>query len=491
ALAILALSTAIVLARTDVGLGALLAGQGPGGQLARRMLPAAVLIPAVLGMVRVMGERHGYLSTELGTALLITTTVVLFAGASTWSAAALSRVDLARRATHRALREENLAHELERRTLRAVLEVLPVGAVITDASGRVLEVGPAARAIFGDRGRDPDVLRRYERLAGRDAATYAPLRPEDWVIARALARGETCTGQEIDVEAFDGSTKTVLASAAPIRDQRGHIAGAVGILVDITERKRAERELSSLKEELEQRVRERTAELEAANAELEALSYSISHDLRAPLRWIDGFARALSEDHAEALGESGREHLAQLHDSVRQMRELMDALLGLAHVTARPLERSRVDVGALARELARAIETENEDRRVEWRIVDGVTVDADPRLLRIALDNLLRNAWKFTRARDPAHIEVGAERADGELAIFVRDDGVGFDPRLATSLFRPFTRLHPADEYEGTGIGLALVRRIAQRHGGRAWAMAEPGRGATFYVTLAPSGGPS
>ncbi len=486
ALAVITLATALVLVRGDCGLGALLAAGDVGGQLARRMLPAAVLIPPVLGLLRVAGEHAGYFDSELGTALLIAASVVFFAGATVWSAATLGRVDVARRASTAALREESHARELERRRLRAVLDVLPVGVMLADAGGHVVEVSPAAKRIFGDPTGGGSASPRYERLRGFDAVTGSPLARQDWALSCALESGRPELGQEIDVETFDGAKKTVLASAATIRDERARIAGGVQIVVDITARKRSERELESLKSELEERVRQRTAELEAANAELEAFSYSVSHDLRAPLRWIDGFARALEEEHAAELGDSGREYLHQLRDSVRGMRELIDALLELARVTAQPLERRPVDLGAIAHEIAVHLESENGHRRVEWRIAHGITVDADPRLLRVVLDNLLRNAWKFTRGRDPARIEVGAEGEGEQQVLYVCDDGVGFDPQYADRLFRPFERLHPRSEYEGSGVGLALVRRIVLRHGGRVWARSEPGRGARICFTLRP-----
>ncbi len=490
-LALLALSTSLLLSRHDHGIGALLASEQMGGQSARRMLPAAVLIPTVLGLLHVAGERSGIFDQEVGAALLVAATVILFGAATAWNAATLGRLDAARRASAEALREESEAREDERRRLRAVLDVLPVGVIIADASGRALDISPAARKTFGDISRRTDPSARYARLRARDAVTGAPLAPRDWALERALDRGETCAGQEIDVVTPEGQARTLLVAAAPIRDGHARVVGGVATSVDITARKRSERELASLKSELEQRVRERTAELSAANAELEAFSYSVSHDLRAPLRWIDGFAQALDEEHAGVLGESGREYLRELRDSVRRMRELIDALLELARVTSQPLERQRVELGALARDLARRIEAEDGGRRVEWRIAEGLTVEADRRLVGVALDNLMRNAWKFTRERDPAHIEVGAERRGSELVVYVRDDGTGFAAERAGRLFRPFERLHPEGEYEGTGVGLALVRRIVQRHGGRVWVDALPGRGATFRFTLTPGGAAS
>ncbi len=303
---------------------------------------------------------------------------------------------------------------------------------------------------------------------------------------RAFSRGQTSVGREVDIETFDGERKTILDYAAPLYDERERLAGAVAAVVDITERKRDERELAVLREELEERVRLRTEELSAANAELEAFSSSVSHDLRAPLRWIDGFASALAEEHADELGPGGREYSRLLRDSVKRMRELIDALLELSRVTTRAVEREEVDASAMAEELAAEIANEAPERSVVWSIEPEVEVRGDPRLLRVVLDNLLRNAWKFSRGRNPARIELGTVAVEGEKVVFVRDNGVGFDPLYAGNLFSPFERLHLAEDFEGTGIGLALVRRIVLRHGGRVWAESRPDEGATFYFTLAP-----
>lgn len=483
AVGILLLVKAILLARLDRGLGGLLASEGLGGAVARRLLPAAVLIPTLLGIVSLAGARAGLYDTELDSALLTAATVVLFGGVVTWSASALGRVDAARVQTLQALREESVAREVERRRLRAVLDVLPVAVFISDSAGRFIDASAEARAVWGEP--MPSSMQDERPFRGWDAKTGAPLAVPDWPLSKAIATGKTYCGHETDIRTFDGKDKTILSYAAPIRDESARIAGGVAVSVDITERKRAERELASLKDELEERVRERTAELVAANAELEAFSYSVSHDLRAPLRWIDGFTRALAEDHAEELGPSGREYLRQLHESVERMTHLIDALLWLSHVTMRPIDRERVDLGDIARDVKAELEASEPHRRVEWSIED-VIVTGDGRLLRVVLDNLLRNAWKFTKDCDEAHIAVGASVVNGELVCFVRDDGVGFDVAYADRLFRPFERLHAYDEFEGTGIGLALVRRIVVRHGGRVWAESQLGEGATFYFTLAP-----
>jgi signal transduction histidine kinase len=226
-------------------------------------------------------------------------------------------------------------------------------------------------------------------------------------------------------------------------------------------------------------------ELEAANKDLEAFSYSVSHDLRAPLRAIDGFSQALLEDHAAALDERGREHLGRVRAAAQRMGELIDDLLQLSRVSRAELVRAPVDLGALAREVAAELAQREPGRSVSLAIGEGLRAEADRRLARIVLENLLGNAWKFTARRAAARIEVGAgAAADGAPTFFVRDDGAGFDPRYAHKLFAPFQRLHGAAEFPGTGIGLAIVQRIVDRHGGRAWAEGEPGRGAVFWFTL-------
>jgi signal transduction histidine kinase len=234
----------------------------------------------------------------------------------------------------------------------------------------------------------------------------------------------------------------------------------------------------------EEALVERSRELEAANKDLEAFSYSVSHDLRAPLRSIDGFSRALLEDCADRLEEGGKDHLRRVRAAAQRMGTLIDALLELARVARAPVRREVVDLGALAEEVAASLGRTDPGRGVSFSIARGASAKGDPRLLRVLLENLLGNAWKFTGHRPSARIEFGRERRDGETLFFVRDDGAGFDMAYAEKLFRPFQRLHPGSEFEGTGIGLASVARIVRRHGGRVWAEGAVDRGATFYFTL-------
>jgi len=249
----------------------------------------------------------------------------------------------------------------------------------------------------------------------------------------------------------------------------------------------AAQEIKRLNAELEERVVARTAQLEAANRELEAFVYSASHDLRAPLRAIDGFSQMVIEDAGERLDDADREHLERVRAAAERMALLIDHLLDLSRSARRDLLRQPVDLSAMAAAVIADLRAPEPERRVETVVQPGLTVEADATMLHAILTNLLANAWKFTSRHETARIEVGATDAGGERAYYVRDDGAGFDPEQATHLFGAFQRYHTADQFAGDGIGLATVRRLVGRHGGRVWAEAAVEKGATFFFTLPPA----
>jgi PAS domain S-box-containing protein len=281
---------------------------------------------------------------------------------------------------------------------------------------------------------------------------------------------------------LDGVVIDVEMAAAPLTFE-GKPAAQV-ILHDITDRKRSEEEIRRLNLELEQRVVERTEELESANKELEAFSYSVSHDLRAPLRHIEGFVEILRATKADALDEEGQRHLQTIADSSRQMGKLIDDLLGFSRTTRVELRKIKVDLNEIIEGVLQEMQPDIGSREIEWEIGKMPQVEGDPALLRQVFYNLISNALKYTRTRRLAKIEINCTRTENEFVVYVRDNGVGFDPRYAQKLFGVFQRLHRASEFEGTGIGLANVRRIITRHGGRTWAESELDEGATFFISL-------
>jgi light-regulated signal transduction histidine kinase (bacteriophytochrome) len=269
-----------------------------------------------------------------------------------------------------------------------------------------------------------------------------------------------------------------------LRGEDGQLRGYSKIAHDITKQKEAEEKIRQLNEELEQRVSNRTAQLEAANRELEAFSYSISHDLRAPLRHIAGYVEILQNEAAAGLDKESRQYLQTIADSARNLGELIDALLAFSRMGRTEMCQQKVNLAALVEEARQQLRHDLQGRQIEWIIGDLAEVNGDPLMLRQVIVNLVSNALKYTRQRASAKIEIGASESEREVVFFIRDNGVGFDMRYVEKLFGVFQRLHPAHDFEGVGIGLANVRRIVHRHGGRTWAEGKVDQGATFYFSI-------
>jgi PAS domain S-box-containing protein len=301
----------------------------------------------------------------------------------------------------------------------------------------------------------------------------------------AAIRGEAPFGTEFRVKHRDGAIHWIKANALVLRDQHGKPVRMIGLNQDITEQRKAQDEVHCLNQSLEKRVQERTAQLEVANKELEAFSYSVSHDLRSPLRSIDGFSRVLTEDYQDKLDENGKHYLSRIQLGTQRMGHLIDDLLKLSKTSRHEMTVSECDLSRLCSQVVGDLADLNPERRIEVIIQPGMLVQADHRLIRVVLENLLGNAWKFTSKSEAPRIEVGEiVSSGGKRTFFIRDNGAGFDMAYADKLFNAFQRLHASSDFEGTGIGLAIVQRIIHRHGGRVWAEAKPDEGATFYFAI-------
>jgi len=298
-----------------------------------------------------------------------------------------------------------------------------------------------------------------------------------------IMRGDSWNGEVIMV-AKNGHQFPVALRADAVVDDKGNIIGLIGIHTDITARKQAEEQLRQLNEELEARVSSRTAQLEIINKELESFSYMVSHDLRAPLRAIDGFSRIVLDDYTGGLPNEGKRYLTLVRENVTQMRALIDNLINFSHMSRKSLNTVTVHPSDIARAALDELRNEQAGRAVDIVIDDLPPCRADPDMLKLVYLNLLSNALKFTRKCQEARIEIGFIKKTGRTVYFVRDNGVGFDMRYSPKLFVVFQRLHPVKEYEGTGLGLAIVQRIIHRHGGDVWAEGEIDKGATFFFTI-------
>jgi PAS domain S-box-containing protein len=369
---------------------------------------------------------------------------------------------------------------------RTLFATMAQGVVYQDASGAIVSANPAAERILG---LTLDQLQGRQSIDPRWRAIHgdgAPFPGETHPAMVALRTGQPVHDVLMGIfHPQEGAYRWINVNARPqFRPGEPRPFQVYTTFEDITARKAAEDEVRNLNADLEARVHERTRQLEAAIDELEAFSYSVSHDLRAPLRAIDGFSRIVWEEYADRIDAEGREYLRLVRDNTRQMGQLIDDLLSFSRLNRQSLHTQPVSMDDLVRNVLADFATESAGRTIELSVEALPPCSGDPALLRLVWMNLIENAFKYTRRRDPARISITSSTAAGAIIYAVSDNGIGFDMQYAAKLFGVFQRLHRVDEYEGTGVGLATVQRVIQRHGGRVWAEATPDNGATFAFTL-------
>jgi len=389
------------------------------------------------------------------------------------------------------IQNQNEALRANEAQLQTIVENLAEGLAVSNLEGRLLHFNRAALELhgFGSLEECHRQLAEFATIFELSTLDGRPLPLEQWPLARIL-RGEKLRNQEVRIRRHDSDWRRIFNYGGTlVHDGGGRPIMAVVTIDDITDRKQAEEEVQQLNTRLEQRVVQRTAQLEAANRELEAFSYSVSHDLRAPLRHIDGFAQLLAKHAGATLDDKGRRHLTTIADSAKRLGLLIDELLVFSRMGRTEMRQTEVDCDALIADVRRDLEPEVQGREIDWRVEGLPVVKADPAMLRQVWANLLGNAVKYTRRQPAARIEVFHQPNGPREHVFgVRDNGAGFDMKYADKLFGVFQRLHSQNEFEGTGIGLANVRRIVLRHGGRTWAEGRVGEGATFFFSLPAAG---
>ena len=360
---------------------------------------------------------------------------------------------------------------------RSLAESAPIGIYQLDLQGNALYANSRWSAMSGYSFEESSGLRWLQAL-----------HPDDRESARqhfrAAREQHTGTGFEFRFVQPSGRIVWCITRISPLFDRDGQLYGYVGSNEDITERKLAEQAIRELNESLEVQVRQRTEQLAATNRELESFTWSVSHDMRAPLRSIDGFANALAEDETERLSEQGKSYLVRIRSGVARLNDLVNAFLQLSRLSSSELRRTDVDLTAMSEEILAELASQQPQRQLRRSIAAGLRIHADPAQLRILLTNLLSNAWKFSANQPASEIRVYGSEQNGETIYHIEDNGAGFDMAQVDKLFTPFQRLHTQSEFEGSGIGLATCRRIIQRHRGRIWGEATPGKGARFSFTV-------
>ena len=366
---------------------------------------------------------------------------------------------------------------------RVLLESTPDAMVVVNGNGEIILANRQIKHIFGYTKEElvgqPVELLLPERFRDRHIGYRGGFSQKPSIVPMGLLR-------DIVARHKDGVEFPVEISLSPLESDEDLLILAA--IRDITERKIIEKELIQYRDHLEEMVAMRTADLEASNKELESYSYSIAHDLRAPLRAITGFSQILLDDAKDQLKPDDMEALNRIIAAGKNMSQLIDDILELSRITRSELHYETVNLSDLGNNIISHLKRSHPDRKVDCQIADNLMVKGDVRLLDVALQNLIENAWKYTRDITPAHIELGRQEQNGEMIYYVKDNGVGFDMEYTGKLFKPFHRLHSPEEFDGTGIGLATVQRVIQRHGGRIWVEAEKNNGATFYFSLLKNG---
>ena len=388
-----------------------------------------------------------------------------------------ARVELSREVRRR--EESQRALETSEQQLRQIIDLAPTCISAKDEDGTYILANQALARIYNT---------TVSALVGKTDAEFVPsadeanrFRSGDMAV---LERNSPIDFSEQRITTANGEERVFHTTKIPFTTNGIGKRAVLGVSTDVTARVRAEEQLQALNNELEERVRQRTSELAAANKELEAFAYSVSHDLRSPLRGIDGWSLALLEDYGASLDERATGYLSRVRDEIQRMGQLIDDLLSLSRLSRAAMTWECVDLSELVRaHIARLREREPE-RNVTTHVTPDVAVRGDTVLLGAVVQNLIENAWKFTSRREHAVIEFGAEPSDQTATCWVRDNGAGFDMNHAAKLFAPFQRLHTTKEFPGTGVGLATVQRIVHRHGGRIWAEGVPQEGAVFRFTL-------
>ncbi|NJO77354.1 MAG: PAS domain-containing protein [Cyanobacteria bacterium RM1_2_2] len=474
-----------------------------GGVTARRLLPITISLPLLLGGSFLFAHRIYILPIEVGVMSRSIINILILGSVTWWNARFLNQLDFKQQQTELALRQaqDQLEMKVKERTaelaashnslyksyqlLNSVIEGIPEPVFVKDRAGYYVLANTAMA----------ETLKKpVEEIIGKndwDLFTSEVTQTLVNTDFRIMHSGKTQVIEEQFMN--EDITQTFLSTKTPWRDIEGNVVGLIGVVRDITDRKQAELATQQLNELLEQRVKERTTKLVAANQELETFSYAVSHDLRTPLRSINGFSKALLQ-YTDQLDDKGKHYLDRIRVATLRMNELIDDLLMLAQITRHEIKHTPVDLSAMVEEIASHLNSIEPEREVEWVIASNIVAIGDKRLLRIVLENLLNNAWKFTSTRSQARIEFGEMAVSEEMleeisdrttsTYFVSDNGVGFDMSYADSLFKPFQRLHHANEFPGTGIGLATVQRIIHRHSGRIWATGVIDQGTTFYLDL-------